>query len=60
MKVGMETCFVSRWAKEVMDLERCDVRRPVVKGVIGLRVHKYRRVEKIYTTITIFRLLLYS
>ena len=46
--------FVSKWAKELMDLKKCDVRRLVAKGVIGLRVQKYRRLEKKYTTITIY------
>jgi hypothetical protein len=55
----METCFVSRWGKELMDLKRYDVRRLVAKGVIGLQVQKYRRQEEMYTSITIFHLLVY-
>jgi len=56
----METCFVSRWAKEFVDLKRYSVRRLVDKGVIVLRVQKYKSLEKMLTTITIIHLLLHS
>jgi hypothetical protein len=46
----VETSFVYRCA-ELMDLERCDVRRLVAKGVTGLRVRKLRRLEKMYTIV---------
>ena len=55
----MDICFLSRWAKELIDLKKCDVRRLVAKGVIVLQVQKYRGLEKIYFTITIIHLLLY-
>ena len=38
--VDMEALFVSRLAKELMDLKRCEVRRLVANGVIKLRAQK--------------------